>query len=260
MAAELPPEIMAFEAEVQQIFKDLNEGFQRLDKIKDLEKQRKQLEELTGKMRGVKRILKDFDQGIKDDPTNLELNKTVAEKKKSLIRELNTYIALRKTFSSTISSKAELFEGGSQAGTATNQAYRVASTMSNQELLQVGRKQMDEMDKSIERSKRVVEDTLHIGTETAVTLKAQTEQLGRIVNELDTIQFSIKKAAQLVREVGKQMATDKCIMGFLFLIVGGVVAVIVVKIVQGQKKKNSSPATTPVGARRMLSLLLDMGQ
>nr|PNR62696.1 hypothetical protein PHYPA_001120 [Physcomitrium patens] len=212
MAAELPPEIMAFEAEVQQIFKDLNnparyrrrnEGFQRLDKIKDLEKQRKQLEELTGKMRGVKRwgtkkifsvkivgrisymlsssysdgfiyrILKDFDQGIKDDPTNLELNKTVAEKKKSLIRELNTYIALRKTFSSTISSKAELFEGGSQAGTATNQAYRVASTMSNQELLQVGRKQMDEMDKSIERSKRVVEDTLHIGTETAVTLKAQ---------------------------------------------------------------------------------------
>ncbi|XP_073391718.1 novel plant SNARE 13 isoform X2 [Physcomitrium patens] len=204
MAAELPPEIMAFEAEVQQIFKDLNEGFQRLDKIKDLEKQRKQLEELTGKMRGVKRILKDFDQGIKDDPTNLELNKTVAEKKKSLIRELNTYIALRKTFSSTISSKAELFEGGSQAGTATNQAYRVASTMSNQELLQVGRKQMDEMDKSIERSKRVVEDTLHIGTETAVTLKAQTEQLGRIVNELDTIQFSIKKAAQLVREVGKQ--------------------------------------------------------
>lgn len=88
----------------------------------------------------------------------------------------------------------------------------------------------------------------------------QTEQLGRIVNELDTIQFSIKKAAQLVREVGKQMATDKCIMGFLFLIVGGVVAVIVVKIVQGQKKKNSSPATTPVGARRMLSLLLDMGQ
>lgn len=154
----------------------------------------------------------------------------------------------------------------------------------------------------------------------------QTEQLGRIVNELDTIQFSIKKAAQLVREVGKQvriwigvasmtsvcmivlgnvqwgvhyvmhifmkpvresifiipskvvryctylffqssyfggatfivqttkflltpmfffgvtqkrrltstsssqMATDKCIMGFLFLIVGGVVAVIVVKV------------------------------
>ncbi|XP_073391721.1 novel plant SNARE 13 isoform X3 [Physcomitrium patens] len=213
MAAELPPEIMAFEAEVQQIFKDLNEGFQRLDKIKDLEKQRKQLEELTGKMRGVKRILKDFDQGIKDDPTNLELNKTVAEKKKSLIRELNTYIALRKTFSSTISSKAELFEGGSQAGTATNQAYRVASTMSNQELLQVGRKQMDEMDKSIERSKRVVEDTLHIGTETAVTLKAQTEQLGRIVNELDTIQFSIKKAAQLVREVGKQISVS---WGFYF--------------------------------------------
>lgn len=103
-----------------------------------------------------------------------------------------------------------------------------------------------------------MEDTLHIGTETAVTLKAQvhmdvhwfvyflyfgsglfdqsirfyctwmshtalnhrthacrctvhlwsmrqTEQLGRIVNELDTIHFSIKKAAQIVREIGKQV-------------------------------------------------------
>lgn len=33
----------------------------------------------------------------------------------------------------------------------------------------------------------------------------QTEQLGRIVNELDTIQFSIKKATQMVREIGKQV-------------------------------------------------------
>lgn len=33
----------------------------------------------------------------------------------------------------------------------------------------------------------------------------QTEQMGRIVNELDTIQFSIKKASQLVKEIGRQV-------------------------------------------------------
>lgn len=54
--------------------------------------------------------------------------------------------------------------------------------------------------------------------------------MGRIVNELDTIQFSIKKASQLVKEIGRQVATDKCIMAFLFLIVIGVVAIIVVKV------------------------------
>lgn len=90
----------------------------------------------------------------------------------------------------------------------------------------------------------------------------QTEQMGRIVNELDTIQFSIKKASQLVKEIGRQVswfslsqsccpallfqffftfllftifffsqvATDKCIMLFLFLIVCGVIAIIVVKV------------------------------
>ena len=37
-----------------------SEGFQKLDKIKDVEKQRKQLEELTGKMRDVKRFAPHF--------------------------------------------------------------------------------------------------------------------------------------------------------------------------------------------------------
>jgi len=82
--------------------------------------------------------------------------------------------------------------------------------------------------------------------------------MGRIVNELDSIQFSIKKASQLVKEISRQVgfnfissmhcllsfktvmelicislfqvATDKCIMLFLFLIVCGVIAIIVVKV------------------------------
>ena len=105
---------------------------------------------------------------------------------------------------------------------------------------------------------QVVEQTLEVGTQTAATLKGQvinnckavsissllksyeyslnhwnflqTDQMGRVVNHLDTIQFSIKKASQLVKEIGRQVATDKCIMMFLFLIVCGVVAIIIVKV------------------------------
>lgn len=33
----------------------------------------------------------------------------------------------------------------------------------------------------------------------------QTDQMGRVVNHLDTIQFSIKKASQLVKEIGRQV-------------------------------------------------------
>lgn len=84
---------------------------------------------------------------------------------------------------------------------------------------------------------------------------AQTEQMSRIVNELDSIHFSIKKATQLVKEIGRQVnifdlshmsnychytkfltlcfiqvATDRCIMALLFLIVIGVISIIIVKV------------------------------
>ncbi|XLR35332.1 hypothetical protein S83_063232 [Arachis hypogaea] len=131
--------------------------------------------------------------------------------------------------------------------------------MSNQELINAGMKQMDETDKAIERSKQVVHQTIEVGTQTATTLKGQVsvlcqihfrkgeiisyqifdvschqvvqiEQMGRIVIELDSIQFSIKMASQLVKEIGKQVATDKCIMLLLVLIVCGVIAIIVMKV------------------------------
>ncbi|RVW40682.1 putative plant SNARE 11 [Vitis vinifera] len=83
--------------------------------------------------------------------------------------------------------------------------------------------------RSQNHSKTVVQDTVNVGTETAAALKSQTEQMSRIVNELDSIHFSIKKASQLVKEIGRQVATDRCIMALLFILVIGVIAVIIVK-------------------------------
>ncbi|XP_065619194.1 novel plant SNARE 11 isoform X2 [Quercus suber] len=88
---------------------------------------------------------------------------------------------------------------------------------------------MDKTDQAIERSKKTVQDTTNVGTETAA-LKAQ------VVNELDSIPFSIKKASQLVKELGTQVATDRCIMALLFLIVIGVIAIIIVKLVNPNNK------------------------
>ncbi|CAK9182522.1 unnamed protein product [Ilex paraguariensis] len=82
---------------------------------------------------------------------------------------------------------------------------QMASAISNQELVNAGMKTMDETDQAIERSKQVVHQTIEVGTQTATTLKGQIEQMGRIVNELDTFQFSIKKASQLVKEIGRQV-------------------------------------------------------
>ncbi|XP_042467987.1 novel plant SNARE 13-like isoform X2 [Zingiber officinale] len=250
MSSDLPisPELEEINGKIQDIFRALQNGFQKLDNIKDSNRQSKQLEELTGKMRECKRLIKEYDQELKNQENQNppEVNKKLNEKKQTMIKELNSYVALRKTYQSSLGNKrVELFDMG--AGTsdpvaednikmASDHGLLLSCEMSNQELIYAGRQQMDETDQAIERSKMVVEQTIEVGTQTAANLKGQTEQMGRIANELDTIQFSIKKASQLVKEIGRQVATDKCIMLFLFLIVCGVIAVIIVKIVRPNNK------------------------
>ncbi|KAM0962424.1 hypothetical protein ACFX13_021973 [Malus domestica] len=261
MASNLPmsPQLEQIHGEIHDNFRALANGFQKLDKIKDSNRQSKQLEELTGKMRECKRLIKEFDREIKDEESRNppDVNKQLNDEKQSMIKELNSYVQLRKTYMNSLGNKkVELFDMGAGVSEPTaDENVQMASAMSNQELINSGMKTMDETDQVIERSKKVVEQTVEVGTQTAVTLKGQTDQMGRIVNELDTIQFSIKKASQLVKEIGRQVATDKCIMLFLLLIVIGVIAIIVVKIVNpGNKNIRDIPGLAPPAARRLLSL------
>ncbi|KAF8045555.1 hypothetical protein N665_4725s0004 [Sinapis alba] len=129
----------------------------------------------------------------------------------------------------------------------------LASNMSNQELMNKGNSMMDDTDQAIERGKKIVLETINVGTDTSAALKAQTDQMSRVVNELDSIHFSLKKASKLVKEIGRQVATDKCIMAFLFLIVIGVIAIIIVKIVNPNNKDiRDIPGLAPPAMNRRL--------
>ncbi|AAD49774.2 F11A17.20 [Arabidopsis thaliana] len=280
MASELPmsPHLEQIHGEIRDHFRALANGFQRLDKIKDSSRQSKQLEELAEKMRDCKRLVKEFDRELKDGEArnSPQVNKQLNDEKQSMfsflaslefwvtiekhvdsvIKELNSYVALRKTYLNTLGNKkVELFDtGAGVSGEPTaEENVQMASTMSNQELVDAGMKRMDETDQAIERSKQVVHQTLEVGTQTASNLKGQTDQMGRVVNDLDTIQFSLKKASQLVKEIGRQVATDKCIMAFLFLIVCGVIAIIIVKIVNPNNKDiRDIPGLAPPAQSRKL--------
>ncbi|XP_019446027.1 PREDICTED: novel plant SNARE 11 [Lupinus angustifolius] len=249
-------ELAEIDGRVADNFRVLSNGFQKLDKIKDSSRQSRQLEELTDKMRDSKRLIKDFDKEVKALEGNFdrETNKMLTEKKQSMIKELNSYVALKKKYATNIDNKRiELFEGPNEGYTEEN--VLLASSMTNEQLMDRGNHMMDETDQAIERGKKVVQDTLNVGTETSAALKAQTEQMSRIVNELDSIHFSMKKASQLVKEIGRQVATDKCIMGLLFLIVVGVIAIIIVKLVHPNNKdiRDIPGLGPPVMNRRLLS-------
>ncbi|XP_059645315.1 novel plant SNARE 11-like [Cornus florida] len=247
-------ELAEIDGQIADIFRALSNGFQKLEKIKDSNRQSRQLEELTGKMRECKRLIKEFDREVKDleyrfDPGT---NKMLNEKKQSMIKELNSYVALKKQYASNLDNKrVDLFEGPGEGYAEDN--VLLASSMTNQQLMDNGNHMMDETDQAIERSKKVVHETIDVGTETASALKAQTEQMSRIVNELDSIHFSIKKASQLVKEIGRQVATDRCIMGLLFLIVVGVIATIIVKLVNPNNKSIPDiPGLAPPAQNRKL--------
>ncbi|KAK1282004.1 putative plant SNARE 11 [Acorus calamus] len=248
-------ELANIDGQVSDIFRALANGFQKLEKIKDTNRQSRQLEELTGKMRECKRLIKEFDREMKEEESRntSDTNRMLNEKKQSMIKELNSYVALKKQYASSLENKRiDLFDGGGADGFGEENVL-LASNMTNQQLMDTGNRMMDETDQTVERSKKVVEDTINVGAETSAALKAQTEQMSRIVNELDSIHFSIKKASQLVKEIGRQVATDRCIMAMLFLIVMGVIAIIIVKLVNPHNKDiRDIPGLAPPAARKLL--------
>lgn len=81
--------------------------------------------------------------------------------------------------------------------------------MSTAQMIDRGKKDIASTDKSLLRSEKVVEDTIAIATTTAETLHKQTEQLERTLDNLDEIQFSLKKAKQVIRDITRGIATDK---------------------------------------------------
>ncbi|KAG6782431.1 hypothetical protein POTOM_011831 [Populus tomentosa] len=332
--SSISEELAEINGQIADIFRALSNGFQKLEKIKDVNRQSRQLEELTGRLRECKRLIKEFDREMKDmesrnDP---DTNKMLNEKKQSMIKELNSYVALKKQYATNLENnkRVDLFDGPNEElhddnvllaslhpstldcnGNALLIIHLVIAfcgydveldwicqrfifkvvAMTNQQLVDHGNQMMDETDQAIERGKKysslipmnwllseavqpaslpdrvflgiafeirmvkaVVQETINVGTETAAALKAQTEQMSRIVNELDSIHFSIKKASQMVKEIGRQVATDKCIMALLFLIVVGVIAIIIVKLVNPSNKdiRDIPGLAPPAPSRRLL--------
>ncbi|XP_042472724.1 novel plant SNARE 11-like [Zingiber officinale] len=252
--SDISEELSRAEGQINDIFRALSNGFQKLDKIRDSNRRSRQLEELTDKMRECKRLIKEFERVMKEEENRNthDTNKMLNERKQSMIKELNSYVALKKQHASE-NKRIDLFDVPDGGDVFGEENVLLASSMTNQQLMDHGNHMMDETDQTIERTKKVVEQTVNVGAETAAALKAQTEQMNRVVNDLDSIHFSIKKAGKLVKEIGRQVATDRCIMGMLFLIVMGVIAVIIVKLVHPNNKDILDiPGLAPPAARKLL--------
>lgn len=122
--------------------------------------------------------------------------------------------------------------------------------MDTESVLAYGRGKMQETDDAIERSKRTVATTIQIGSQTAEALRGQTQQMEKIVDDLDEIHFSLKKSMRVIKDLTRGLATDKCILTLLFIVVAGIVSIIAVKV--AGLDKDDKVASVRRLARRML--------
>lgn len=148
-------------------------------------------------------------------------------RKKQLVQELNGFIGLKKAYGAQFTARNELVGGAAEVGGPSPEELE---TMNASELMEMGRKNIKDTDQSLIRSERLVNDTINIGAQTAETLQVQGQQLSKISNDLDDIHFSMTKAKQVLRDMARGLATDKCIMAILLLVVLAIVAVIILKI------------------------------
>ncbi|KAI9141592.1 hypothetical protein BKA69DRAFT_1124709 [Paraphysoderma sedebokerense] len=81
---------------------------------------------------------------------------------------------------------------------------------------------------STARTKQVIANTLQIGAETTDVLKQQSQQIQNVSSNVDEVESNLKRADKQMRAILRKLATDRVILVFIFLIVIGIVAAVVV--------------------------------
>ncbi|EIE27118.1 hypothetical protein COCSUDRAFT_55142 [Coccomyxa subellipsoidea C-169] len=210
------------EAKLTAIYAELRDGFKKADGISDLNKQQSLLKDLTSKMQEAKVLIKEFEQEARTDGISAA---ELANRKKAMVQELNNFISMKKERSADLDARKELVAGGSPS-----KAPQTINEMSAQQLMERGRKEMKAQDESLLRAQKIVESTVDIGSKTAETLHAQGQQMERVLDNLEEMRFDIKKGGQVIRDITRGLATDKCIMMLLMFVVIIIVVIIACKL------------------------------
>jgi len=90
----------------------------------------------------------------------------------------------------------------------------------------------------LKKVQQTIAQTTEVGTATLAKQQEQRDQIVRIDQGVDQVSSNIKLANKHLRVFVRRMATDKIIMGFLFLIFAGVIFIIVYSIIKPSAKTN----------------------
>lgn len=216
------------EEKLEALFTNLSKVFKKLKKASNPDKIHGMLKEITAGLKEGKALIKEFEFEARADGMPAPI---LAERKRDLVNQINGFIAMKKEVSTAQAGRNELITG------AATQQDEDLKSMSMVRLIKKGHQEIDEIDSGLNRAERVALDTVDVGTQAASALNHQTEKLNQIVDDLHEMEFTMKKATKVLRDITRGLLTDKCIAFLLFLVAAGVVAIIVVKIVNPNKNQ-----------------------
>lgn len=256
---------------------DVRLELEQIGEVEDQEERSAQLNRVGRKITECKGLIREFEREARAEDMERD---ELSERKRRLVKKLNQVLTRKKAMQQELNERDSLFAPvgtsttattGAASGAGTSAALAAGSSgngtpalqvtpeeVSTAQLMAEGRSLMKDDEDTLLRSKKLVEETVTVGTETAVTVKKQTEQIDRIVTDLDEIHFSLKKAGVLIRDITRAIATDKCIMVLMMLVAIGVLGIIVYNIVKTDDSSDSNAAgqTSSVGLSSCLLLVI----
>lgn len=115
-------------------------------------------------------------------------------------------------------------KGDLKKGAATG--FESQNATAGQMLDEAQRIQGKDLD-AVRRMQRVVANTEEGAAATMATMQQQTEQIGKIHQDLEEIDDTLKMATSELSRYMRRLATDKVILGFIGLIVIGILVIII---------------------------------
>ena len=104
--------------------------------------------------------------------------------------------------------------------------------MTTSEITQKGLQIQEKTQESTSRTKRLIQETIEIGTAANSELKDQGEKLLKIEEDVEQVESNLKRADRQMRIFIRRRASDRIFMILIVLLGAGILAIVVLTVLQ----------------------------
>ncbi|KAI8814005.1 hypothetical protein BJ742DRAFT_672393, partial [Cladochytrium replicatum] len=137
-----------------------------------------------------------------------------------------------KAYDATISKLLQDVEWAETSVERDDAKKRPVEEMATKEITTQALQLQEKTQEKTSRIRGIVEETIQIGTAVNEELKSQGEQLKNIQGNVEQVESNLKRADKQMRVFMRRMATDKIFLLLIFLVILGIIASIILRVLR----------------------------